>query len=183
MRQQARGVPCNAVLVKPVTGSALHDVLVQVLRPSAPSIPVRDRQRAAETELRELHAGRRVLLVEDNPINREVAQSLLSATGLRVETAEHGAQAVELVAARKYDLVLMDVQMPVMDGLETTRRIRRQFGAELPIVAMTANAFAQDRLACLNVGMNDVLVKPVDPELLYETLLRWLAQTEPSGAK
>ncbi|MBV8210614.1 MAG: response regulator [Burkholderiaceae bacterium] len=144
------------------------------VHPSPPSIPSRDRERATEAVLRERHSGRRVLLVEDNPINREVAQSLLSATGLQVEAAEHGAQAVELVAAHKYDLVLMDVQMPVMDGLETTRRIRRQFGAELPIVAMTANAFAQDRVACLNAGMNDLLVKPVDPELLYETLLRWL---------
>jgi two-component system, sensor histidine kinase and response regulator len=174
MREEARGVHCDAVLVKPVTASALHDALVQVLRPAAATAPVHKRSRASEAVLQRRHAGRRVLVVEDNPINRDVAEALLSVTGLVVEKADDGAQAVELVASRHYDIVLMDVQMPVMDGLEATRLIRAQAGPGLPIVAMTANAFAEDRAACLGAGMNDQLVKPIDPELLYATLLRLL---------
>jgi CheY-like chemotaxis protein/HPt (histidine-containing phosphotransfer) domain-containing protein len=116
-----------------------------------------------------------VLLVEDNPVNREVADELLRAGGLRVDAAEQGAQAVELALERQYDLILMDVQMPVLDGLEATRAIR-DGGSHVPIVAMTANAFNEDRAACLAAGMNDHLAKPVDPATLYATLQRWLPQ-------
>ena len=125
--------------------------------------------------LRLAHAGKRLLLAEDNPINQEVAQALLDATGLVVETADNGAQAVALALSRPYDLILMDVQMPLMDGLAATRAIRAGLGPAPPIVAMTANAFAEERAACLEAGMDDHLAKPVDPELLYATLQRWLA--------
>ena len=117
----------------------------------------------------------RVLLAEDNPINREVALQLLHGSALSVDTADNGEDAVRMASERQYDLVLMDVQMPVMDGLQATRAIRQLPGsASTPIVAMTANAFEEDRRACKDAGMDAFIVKPVDPNVLYSVLLKWL---------
>jgi len=128
-----------------------------------------------EARLRAAHAGQRVLLVEDEPINREVAQALLLEVGLRVDLAEDGLQALERVSRNHYDLILMDIQMPGMNGLEATRQIRAlPAGEKLPILALTANAFAEDRAACLAAGMNAHIDKPVDPEKLFAILLAWL---------
>jgi CheY-like chemotaxis protein len=130
---------------------------------------------ASEAAVRADCAGARVLLAEDNLVNQEVATELLRAVGLEVEVAESGVQALSMAQRKRFDLVLMDVQMPEMDGLEATRRMRaRPNLANLPILAMTANAFGEDREACLAAGMNDHVAKPVDPERLYSTLLRWL---------
>ena len=130
----------------------------------------------AEAMLRRHFTGARLLLAEDNPINREVALELLHGAGLSVDTAENGRIALEKVLSNNYDLVLMDVQMPEMDGLTATRALRsRPDFAPLPILAMTANAFDDDRHACLDAGMNDFVAKPVNPEQLYETVLRWLS--------
>jgi PAS domain S-box-containing protein len=134
--------------------------------------------KAAEAAVRQRHAGQRLLLVEDNPINQEVALELLGATGLVVECADDGEQGLRLALERPYDLVLMDMQMPVMDGLQASRQIRARLGPQLPIIAMTANAFGEDREACLAAGMNDHLGKPVEPMRLFEALLRWLPPPE-----
>ncbi len=124
----------------------------------------------------------RVLLVEDNPINQEVALELLREQGLAVDTAVDGAIALEMAGTRRYDLVLMDIQMPVMDGLQATREMRRR-GLKLPIVAVTALNFGEDRAACLAAGMNDHISKPVDPVRLQAVLRRWLpAPRAPSAA-
>ena len=117
----------------------------------------------------------RVLLVEDNEINQEVASQLLHNKGLQVDIAANGEQAVELVRQTSYDLILMDMQMPVMDGLEATRQIRKlPYGRSVPVLAVTANAFEQDRKRCAEAGMNDHITKPVDPYFLYAALARWL---------
>ena len=117
----------------------------------------------------------RVLLAEDNSINAEVVVDILGAMGIEVSIAENGQEAVSKVESEYFDLVLMDMQMPVMNGLDATRQIRLIKGREeIPIIALTANAFAEDRRACLDAGMNDMLTKPLDPNLLFEALQRWL---------
>jgi hypothetical protein len=139
------------------------------------ALPERLQAGLAETALLQRHQGRRVLLVEDEPINREITQALLDAVGLVVDTAVDGIEAVDRIAGQSYALVLMDMQMPRLDGLEATRRLRQlPNGGRVPVIAMTANAFAEDRARCVAAGMDDFLAKPTDPAAFFDTLLRWL---------
>ena len=132
----------------------------------------------AEAELARRHAGTRLLFAEDNAVDREITRELLQRVGFDVEVVEDGARAVAAAASGAFDLVLMDVQMPVQDGLAATRAIRAAGkGARLPVIALTANAFAEDRSACREAGMDDVLTKPFAPDALYSMLLRWLPET------
>jgi two-component system sensor histidine kinase/response regulator len=171
------------VLIKPVNASLLFDCVVRVLSNG----PVKTRQLveapiADEAELAGIK-GARILLVEDNELNQEVATELLRDAGFIVDVAENGQVAVDRVQAADYDMVLMDMQMPVMDGLTATRLIRALPCFEsLPVVAMTANAMQGDREACLAAGMNDHVAKPIEPQQLFKVLLQWIKPHRSMGA-
>ena len=124
--------------------------------------------------------GARLLLVDDNPINREVAESLLQSAGVTVAVACNGQEALEMLERERYDGVLMDCQMPVLDGYEATRRLRRQpQWQDLPVIAMTANAMVGDREKALAAGKNDHIAKPIRVDEMYGTLARWVRPAAP----
>jgi signal transduction histidine kinase/ActR/RegA family two-component response regulator len=129
------------------------------------------------------YRGRRILLAEDDPVNREVSLLMLEDIAQQVDCAEDGAEALAMASRNTYDLILMDMQMPVMDGLEATRRIRcLANGTSVPILAMTANAFVEDKQRCIEAGMDDFISKPVDPEVMFKTLLKWFSQARKTTA-
>ena len=166
------------ILVKPVTASQLFDTAMHVLGAEVTPRPNKAQAASALEQQLSTLAGARVLLVEDNELNQLVATELLTTAGLEVEVASDGRLAVQRVldAPQRWDLVLMDMQMPVLDGVSATREIRQALPGQLPvIVAMTANAMPQHIEACLDAGMQDFVSKPIDPELLWTTLIRWIA--------
>ena len=172
--KQAEETSFENVLIKPVTPSMLFDSVVQALSTGEGTDAGTHASTSAGFNFETIR-GARVLLVEDNELNREVATGLLEAAPVTVSAADNGEVAIRMLNETKYDMVLMDMQMPVMDGLAASRAIRQnsQF-KDLPIIAMTANAMAGDREKCLEAGMNDHLAKPIDPDKLFNALLRWI---------
>jgi two-component system sensor histidine kinase/response regulator len=171
--RQAKENGFATILIKPVSPSTLFDTIVQVIGLTEVGSTGKVLVRPPPEAVRGLE-GTRILLVEDNELNQEVATGLLDGSGMSIDIAANGAIAVENVQRQPYDIVLMDVQMPVMDGIEATRLIRAdERFRELPIIAMTANAMAADRERCLGAGMNDHIGKPIDPDGLIRMLARW----------
>jgi two-component system sensor histidine kinase/response regulator len=170
-----RDEPAASVLTKPITPSRLFDAIVRLQHGAAPkSMPVSDRKADLAEAMRPIR-GAHVLLVEDNLVNQQVASAFLTLAGLRVTLAGNGLEAVEWVKKASFDVVLMDVQMPEMDGVQATRVIRHlPRMANLPIIAMTAGAMEEDRQECLAAGMNAHVTKPIDPKQLVRTLLAWV---------
>ncbi len=176
---QAESAGVCEVLVKPVGASTLFDMTMRVLHPSMGEEARFSSENLASDALKNI-VGARLLLVEDNEINQEVAMEVLHQAGFVVDLAENGQIALACLQTHRYDLVLMDMQMPVMDGLEATRQLRQIPGlATLPVLAMTANAMEDDRLLCIGAGMNGFLTKPIEPELLWQALIKWIPARHP----
>ncbi|MEJ8837023.1 hybrid sensor histidine kinase/response regulator [Ramlibacter sp. AN1133] len=170
------------VLRKPTSASAVFDLAVDALRALRGERPASaPRSAGLAASAPPALEGARVLLVEDNLINQQVAGEILQEAGVTVQIAENGAQAVQRVQDERFDLVLMDMQMPVMDGVTATERIRA-LGLDVPVIAMTANAMASDRERCLAAGMNDFLSKPIHPQELYRVVAAWLPAAAPAPA-
>lgn len=149
--------------------------VVELARAAAPLAVLQGQDESPLDDIARHYAGKRILLVDDDLVNREVALAMLSVTGLQVDMAENGLEAVRAVREHDYAAVLMDVQMPYMDGMQAARLIRTMPDrAGLPVIAVTANAFEGDRQRCFDAGMNDFIPKPIQAPLLYSVLLRWL---------
>ena len=181
--KRAETIGFEGVLIKPVSPSVLFDASIRALSGDAEATEQTAVSKPDHSRALDLIRGARVLLVDDNEINREVAVGLLEDAQLNLDQAGNGADAVRMVGEHPYDIVLMDVQMPVMDGIEATKAIRSnpKF-ASLPIVAMTANALVSDREKCIAAGMNDHIAKPIDPAHLFSTLARWVKPRHPDSA-
>jgi CheY-like chemotaxis protein len=173
----ARAAGFADVLVKPINRSILRSALSVHFFHSPSQSP--EGKASPEQILRWEHAGAKILLVEDEAINQAIAREYLEEAGLEVKVANHGREAIELAKKHPFDLILMDIQMPVMDGIQATLDIRLLPGcSEIPIIAMTANALAEDRSRCQLAGMNDFIGKPVEPQVFFSTLLKWLASVK-----
>jgi PAS domain S-box-containing protein len=197
--RQAEKIGLDGFLIKPVSPSVMFDTIMQAFGKEAPRQFPAEAEKQLETAASEKLAGASVLLVEDNEINQQVAMEILSGAGLKVTVAANGQEALGLVRAHAFDAVLMDVQMPVMDGYTATRKIReleagswkleagypfasasslQPRASSLPIIAMTAHAMSGDREKSIAAGMDDHITKPIDPLKLFETLAKWIGPRE-----
>jgi PAS domain S-box-containing protein len=175
-RAEQQGVQISALLAKPITPSSLFDACCKALGLASLASVHAERREGSRMDHRSKLNGARILLVEDNEINREVALELLTAQGITVVTAADGREALQILERESFDAVLMDCQMPVMDGYAATRALReRPALRNLPVIAMTANAMVGDRERTLAAGMNDHISKPIDIDEMFATLARWLA--------
>ncbi|MBX3649957.1 MAG: response regulator [Burkholderiales bacterium] len=181
VRSEAEQARIDGFLVKPVSASSMVDAIMRIFSPQSSGAGPVDASGSAYDL-----SGARLLLAEDNEINQQIAVELLEGRGARVEVAGNGREAVSKVLAggpEAYDLVLMDLQMPEMDGYEAVRRIRAEARfSKLPVIAMTAHAMAEERERCFAAGMNDHIAKPIDPETMFSTLLRWLPHLQQRAA-
>jgi len=177
--QRSEKVGVDGFLLKPVGQSVLFDAVMVAFGKETPKGEAVARTRGSDQEDLKKIRGARVLLVEDNEVNQQVAKEILEQAGLVVSIAETGQESVEMVRAGNFEIVLMDIQMPVMGGFEATQEIRKdaRFG-ELPIIAMTAHAMAGDREKSLEAGMNDHVTKPIDPDQLIDALVKWIEPGE-----
>ncbi|MEE9233044.1 MAG: response regulator, partial [Nitrospirales bacterium] len=174
-KKQADAVGIDGFLLKPVSYSVLFNTIMEVFgqkverKRKGPKVAIESLKGTEEIK------GSQVLLVEDNEINQQVATELLEKAGIIVTIANNGKEAIEKMKKTKFDLALMDVQMPVMDGFEATKEIRKESECkDLPIIAMTAQAMTGDREKCLEVGMNDYVSKPIEINDLFSTLIKWI---------
>ncbi len=185
--QRAHDTQIEGVLIKPVSPSTLVDSILNAFGKDAVHRPRIKEQQGEYLAAKKAMCGAYLLLVEDNAVNQELALEILMAAGIRVDVASHGAEALEKISQADYDGVLMDCQMPVMDGFDATRKIREDARfAHLPVLAMTANAMAGDKEKCIESGMNDHIAKPIDVGQLFITLGCWIrpkAAAAESGAK
>ncbi|MEW6529949.1 MAG: response regulator [Thermodesulfobacteriota bacterium] len=173
--QKSEKVGVDGFLLKPVSQSVLFDAIMVAFGKETPEGEAVARESGSDQEVLRKIRGARVLLAEDNEINRQVAKEILEQAGLVVSIANNGKEAVEMVRAGNFEVVLMDVQMPVMGGFEATQEIRKDEGfKDLPIIAMTAHAMAGDREKSLKAGMNDHVTKPIDPDQVLSALATWI---------
>ncbi|MGD8962932.1 MAG: PAS domain S-box protein, partial [Desulfobacterales bacterium] len=177
--QQAEDLGIEGFLLKPVNASMLFDTIMQALGKTAPGISQVAQRKEQAVKAWENIQGARVLLVEDNEINQQVAMEILQGAGLNVTVANNGQEGVDAARTNQYDIILMDIQMPVMDGLTATCEIRKDKNLkDLPIIAMTAHAMAGDENKSLQAGMNGHVTKPIDPDQLFSTLQKWIKPGE-----
>ncbi|MEO5363715.1 MAG: response regulator [Magnetococcus sp. DMHC-8] len=180
---QADAVGVDRILQKPIGRVALFNAILELFGEESARIPDSHRvAREEQADIRGQIGGARVLLAEDNAINQQVAREILEDIGLAVDVANDGVEAIQKLGESAFDLILMDIQMPVLDGVATAQRIRGQAQwADLPIIAMTAHAMTGDREKYLEAGMNDHVTKPVDKKSLYGALLRWIKPRDGLG--
>jgi len=183
LMEELRDMPVDAMLNKPVSASTLLDTIGGVFGTDLGNCRRVRRQEDYQAAAQAMR-GAYLLLVEDNEVNQEVAQQILGDEGVRVDVASNGAMALAKIAVADYDGVLMDCQMPVMDGYDATRELRKDARhAHLPVIAMTANAMVGDKEKCLDAGMNDFISKPIDVAQLFTTLARWVKVKNPVAAE
>jgi signal transduction histidine kinase/DNA-binding response OmpR family regulator/HPt (histidine-containing phosphotransfer) domain-containing protein len=177
---RAKEAGLDSFLIKPVNRSILFNAIMDILCGKGNKASLRKSARMKEDKKKMLSKirGAKLLVVEDNEINQEIVTELLSNNNFKISVANNGLEAIAAVEKDEFDLVFMDIQMPEMDGLEATRKIREKGYTEVPIIAMTAHAMSGDRDKSLDAGMNDHVTKPLDPNKVYETLVQWIPEKE-----
>jgi CheY-like chemotaxis protein len=173
---QANQLGVKNFLLKPINQSLMFDAVMDAFKGSEIREINRENNKDNQVKVQRVLKDKKILLVEDNDINQLVAKDILEQAGINVSIASNGEEAIKYVRANKFDIVLMDVQMPIMDGYKATEILRKTYtSSELPIIAMTANALKGDREKSIDSGMNDYISKPINPEIMFETIGKWIS--------